>query len=241
MNTRPLPPTTRFSFPAALAACAIGLAACNNAPWAKTKPAAEGSTASNPISADGSPTKSPVASAGAAPAQRVIPSGPFPAPWQGLWRGEGTDHMTDGSVVPFSMELEISADPDTQPPSPDRWLWSVRTDAEMMTGSRSGELLAGDRASGSWRLVAGRTPASATFARGTLSVQLSEESMRESAIYRYGREGDREYIDIERTIETPRAAAGATPLGTSGLHPGAVMRARLWRVEVIPEATAQPQ
>jgi hypothetical protein len=242
MTTRSPLPTLRFSSPAALAACVIGLAACNNAPWAKTKPAAEGSTASNPISADGSPATSPVGSAGAKPAQRVIPMGPFPAPWQGLWRGEGTDHMTDGSMVPFSMELEITADPSTQPPNPDRWLWSVRTDAEMMTGARSGELLVDDRASGSWTLVAGRSPARATFARGTLSVHLTEETMRESAIYRYGRDGDREYIDIERTIETPRAAAGATPLGTSGLHPGAVLRARLWRVDLTPpEAGAQAQ
>jgi len=240
MTIRSTRAALRFTSIAAFAACATGLAACNNAPWAKTKPAAEGSTASNPISADGSPVQSPVASAGAKPAQRVIPMGPFPAPWQGMWRGEGTDHMTDGSVVPFSMELEISADPDTQPPNPDRWLWSVRTDAEMMTGSRFGELLVDDRASGSWRLVAGRLPASATFARGTLSVQLNEDSMRESAIYKYGREGDREYIDVERTIETPRAAAGATPLGTSGLHPGAVLRARLWRVDLTPpEAGAQ--
>jgi hypothetical protein len=90
--------------------------------------------------------------------------------------------------------------------------------------------------------MAGRTPARATFARGTLSVDLTDESMRESAIYRYGRDGDREFIDIERTIETPRAAAGATPLGTSGLHPGAVLRARLWRVDITPpEAGAQAQ
>jgi hypothetical protein len=63
--------------------------------------------------------------------------------------------------------------------------------------------------------------------------------LRELTIYRLDREGDREYIEIERTIETPRAVAGATPLGTSDLHPGAVLRARLWRVEVTPEEPAK--
>jgi hypothetical protein len=65
--------------------------------------------------------------------------------------------------------------------------------------------------------------------------------LREMTIYRLDREGDREYIDVERTIETPRAVAGTSPLGTSGLHPGAVLRARLWRVEVTPEEAAQPK
>lgn len=241
MNTRSRRQILRFGAPAALATCALGLAACNNAPWATTKPAAAGSTASNPISADGSAAQSPVASAPAKPAQRVIPTGPFPAPWQGLWRGEGADHLTDGSVVPFSMELKISADPDTQTPDPDRWLWSMQTSAEMATASPDGELRSVDRASGKWTLVADWQSSDAVFARGTLSVHSARGELRESAIYRYGREGDREYIDVERTIETPRAVAGATPLGTSGLHPGAVLRARLWRIEITPEEGAQPK
>lgn len=226
---------------AALAALAVGLAACNNAPWATTKPAASGSTASNPVSADGSSAQSPVASAPAKPAQRVIPTGPFPAPWLGLWRGEGSDHMTDGSVEPFSMELEISVDAYAQPADPDRWIWSMRTGAEMATASSDGELRCVDRASGKWTIVAGYQPADAVFARGTLSVSSTRGEMRESVIYRYGREGEREYIDVERTVETPRAVATATPLGTSGLHPGAVLRARLWRIEITPEEGAQPK
>ena len=149
--------------------------------------------------------------------------------------------MTDGSVEPFSMELEISADPNTQPPDPDRWLWSMRTPAEMATASPTGELRSVDRASGKWTLIAGYQPADAVFARGTLSVLSTRGEMRESAIYRYGREGDREYIDVERTVETPRAVATATPLGTSSLHPGAVLRARLWRIEITPVEGAQPK
>lgn len=149
--------------------------------------------------------------------------------------------MTDGSVEPFSMELEIAADAYAQPLDPDRWIWSMRTDAEMATASPSGELRSVDRASGKWTLLAGGQPADAAFARGTLSVHSSRGELRESVIYRYGREGDREYIDVERTIETPRAVATATPLGTSGLHPGAVLRARLWRIEIIPEEGAQPK
>lgn len=230
----------RFSSSAALAACAISLASCNNAPWATTRPAAQGSTASNPISADGSPARSPRArQAGAAPA--VSRTGPFPAPWQGLWRGEGTDHMTDGSLLPFSMELTISADTNPDPEDPNRWIWSMRTDADLATAGPDGALRSTDARAGTWTLTADGSAAEAWFAGGTLSVHSSRGDLSELAIYRLGREGDREYIDIERTIETPRAVAGAAPLGTSGLHPGAVLRARLWRVEVTPEEAAQPQ
>jgi hypothetical protein len=221
------------------AALVAAASACDSAPWDKTKPAAPGSTASDPISADGSPVSSPVAGAPAKPAQRVIPMGPFPAPWQGLWRGTGTDHMTDGRVVPFSMELKVASNPDPESPGADRWVWAMSTRADVMAASPYGELLSVDRASGKWRLSVGRQSADAWFARGTLSVHMASSDMRESTIYTYGTEGDREFIDIERSIETPREVASSTPLGTSGLHPGAVLRARLWRVDVTPEETAQ--
>ena len=240
MHIRSLRPTFRLSSRAALAACTLGLAACNNAPWAQTKPAAPGSTASNPISADGSPAKSPRAGqAVASPA--VNRSGPFPAPWQGLWRGEGTDHMTDGTVMPFSMELTVSADTNPESPDPSRWIWSMRTNADLSTAGPDGALRVADADSGKWTLTADGESAEAWFAGGTLSVHGTRGDLRELTIYRLDRDGDREYIDIERTIETPRAVAGATPLGTSGLHPGAVLRARLWYVEVTPEQPAQPQ
>ena len=240
MNMRPLRQTFRFGSTSALAACVISIAACNNAPWAATRPAAPGSTASNPISADGSPAKSPRAGqAGAAPA--VVRTGPFPAPWQGLWRGEGTDHMTDGSLVPFSMELTISADSSAEVQDPNRWIWAMKTDADLATAGPDGALRSVDPRAGKWSLTARGTAADAWFAGGTLSVRSAGDDLRELTIYRLDREGDREYIDIERTVETPRAVAGATPLGTSDLHPGAVLRARLWRVEVTPEPAAQPQ
>ena len=240
MNTRLLSRTLRFSSPAAIAACAIGLASCNNAPWAQTKPAASGSTASNPISADGSPAKPPRAGqAGAAPA--VNRTGPFPAPWQGLWRGEGTDHMTDGTVMPFTMELTVSADTNPEAPDPNRWIWSMRTDAALSTAGPDGALRVADAKAGKWTLTAEGDSAEAWFAGGALSVHGKGGELRELVIYRLDREGDREYIDIERTVETPREVASSTPLGTSGLHPGAVLRARLWRIEVTPEPAAQPQ
>lgn len=238
MNMRPLRQTFRVGSTSALAA--IALAACNNAPWATTKPAAQGSTASNPISADGSPATSPRAGqGGAAPA--AVRTGPFPAPWQGLWRGQGTDHMTDGTVMPFSMELTISADANPESPDPSRWIWSMRTNADLSTAGPDGALRSVDPRAGTWRLSANGESADAWFAGGTLSVKAERRDLREITIYRLDREGDREYIDIERTVETPRAVAGATPLGTSGLHPGAVLRARLWRIEVTPEPAAQPQ
>lgn len=240
MNMSSLRQTFRFGSMSALAACAIGLAACNNAPWATTKPAAPGSTASNPISADGSPAKPPRAGeAGAAPG--VVRTGPFPAPWQGLWRGEGTDHMTDGTVMPFSMELTISADTNPETQDPNRWIWSMRTNADLSTAGPDGALRSVDARSGKWMAMSRGGSDDAWFADGTLSVQGNRGDLRELVIYRLDRDGDREYIDIERTVETPRAVAGATPLGTSDLHPGAVLRARLWRVEVTPEPAAQPQ
>ena len=108
---------------------------------------------------------------------------------------------------------------------------------EAMT--RDGTLRSVDARAGKWSLNAGGTLCDAWFAGGTLSVHGASGDLRELTIYRLDREGDREYIEIERTIETPRAVAGATPLGTSDLHPGAVLRARLWRVEVTPEEPAK--
>lgn len=238
MTIRPSRLTSCLRSPAALAVCALGLAACNNAPWATTKPAAPGSTASNPISADGSPARAPRAQqVGAAPAPSR--TGPFPAPWQGLWRGEGTDHITDGSLVPFSMELTISADTNPETQDPNRWIWAMKTDADVSTAGPDGALRSVDARAGTWSLTADGQSAEAWFAGGTLSVHGTRGDLREVTIYRLDREGDREYIDIERTVETPRAVAGATPLGTSGLQPGAVLRARLWRVEVTPEQADQ--
>lgn len=222
---------------AALSALAMGLAGCS-APWSTTKPAADGSTASNPISADGSAARSPVTGKSSA-AQAPARTGPFPAPWQGLWRGSGTDHMTDGSVEPFSMELTVSANANPEAPDPNAWVWSMRTDADLSTAGPDGSLRSADSRAGTWTITSDGRSADAVFAGGTLSVTASRGSLRELTIYRLDREGDREYIDIERTVETPRAVAGATPLGTSGLHPGAVLRARLWRIEVTPEQAAQ--
>lgn len=238
MHIRTRRPAFRLSSLSMLTACTLGLAACNNAPWATTKPAAPGSTASNPISADGSPTQSPRAGQSAA-APAIVRAGPFPAPWQGLWRGEGTDHRTDGSVLPVTMELSVSANVNPESPDPDAWIWSMRTDADLATAARDGTLRSVDARAGKWSLNAGGTLCDAWFAGGTLSVHGASGDLRELTIYRLDREGDREYIEIERTIETPRAVAGATPLGTSDLHPGAVLRARLWRVEVTPEEPAK--
>lgn len=240
MNIRSLRLTSCSCASAALAACAFGLFACNNAPWANTKPAAPGSTASNPISADGSPTQPPrTRQAGAAPA--VVRTGPFPSPWQGTWRGEGMDHMTDGSLIPFSMELTISMDTNSQTQEPNRWIWSMRTDADIATAGPDGALREVDARAGKWSLASDGESAEAWLAGGTLSVHGARGGLREVMIYRLDREGDREYIDIERTVETPREVASSTPLGTSGLHPGAVLRARLWRIEITPEPAAQPQ
>ena len=237
MHARRLPRTPCTL--AAFSALAFGVAGCN-APWSTTKPAADGSTASNPVAADGSPTQSPVtAQARTAPAPSR--TGPFPAPWQGLWRGSGTDHRTDGSVVPFAMELTVSANTNPEAPDPGAWVWSMKTDAELSTAGPDGSLRSVDSRAGTWSVTADGASADAWFAGGTLSVHGSHGNLRELTIYRLDREGDREYIDIERTVETPRAVAGATPLGTSGLHPGAVLRARLWRIEITPEPADQPK
>jgi hypothetical protein len=231
--------TSSLAIVVALASCSLGLAGCS-APWSSTKPAAAGSTASNPISADGSPAQSPVkARAGTTPVANR--SGPFPWPWQGTWRGSGTDHMTDGSVIPFSMELTVAASTNPEATDPNAWVWAVKTNADLSTAGPSGSLRPVDAAGGKWSMAADGDSADAWFAGGTLSVHGTRGDLREMTIYRLDREGDREYIDVERTIETPRAVAGTSPLGTSGLHPGAVLRARLWRVEVTPEEAAQPK
>lgn len=232
-------PTSPLAMLVAHAACVWGLAGCS-APWSTTKPAASGSTASNPISADGSPSRSPMKGrAGGAPV--VNRSSPFPWTWQGTWRGTGTDHMTDGTVMPFSMELTVAAHTNPAATDPQAWVWALNTNADLSTTGPSGSLRPVDVAGGKWSMAADGDSADAWFADGTLSVHGTRGDLREMTIYRLDCEGDRKYIDVERTIETPRAVAGTSPLGTSGLHPGAVLRARLWRVEVTPEQAAQPK
>lgn len=162
-------------------------------------------------------------------ARRNLAAPSFPQSWVGVWRGQGMEHLADGSLVPHTVELCIALEPETE-----RWRWVMEMDREIRQPNPDGTIGCTDAKAGKWTVRSGGRSVGAWYAKGSLSSETREGDMRELTVYRLDKVKDTEFIDFEVMDVMERAAATATPLGTSGPHPGSVLRVRLERIEFTP-------
>lgn len=232
MTMHPRTRTARLLLAVAVAIAPAALQACSTAPAkAGSKPKAAGVPDRNTVD-EGTWIRMLAMDQ---VARRNLAGVRFPDSWVGVWRGQGTEQLADGSVVPHEIELCIALEPETE-----TWRWVLEMDRDIRQPNPVGAIESTDAKAGKWTVRSRDGSVGAWYAKGSLSSESKRGDMRELTVYRLDKVKGTEFVDFEVMEVMERAAATATPLGTSGPHPGSVLRTRLERIEFIPpEPVAQ--